>query len=343
MKRIAALTLALVMSLFLLTACGDKTSPNPDDPNSADKATLSLTCAHVMSEADPYHTGAQAFCDLVTEKTDGRITFTMFPNGQIGAERDITEGVSMGTVDVAIVTNAFCVNLAPEMGVLDFPYLFQSREEAYEILDGEIGDELFSYLEASNIKGLAYMENGFRNLNTRDKLISSPEEIKGMKIRTMETPVHLVAFNAAGANATPVSAAELFTALQQGTVKGQENPIKSIYDYKFYEVCPYITKTEHFYSSANLIMNLDVWNNLSDEDKAIFEECAVEATQIQRDACAERESECLRMMTDLGVQIEENVDKQAWAEAMHPVYEDANMIAQYGVYLDKITEALGRS
>lgn len=347
MKRTLALILSAVMLLGVTTACGS-TEPAPAAGSGETSgvgeitgATMELTIAHVMSEADPYHTGAQAFADLVTEKTDGRITFTIYPNGQIGAERDITEGVSMGTVDCAVVTNAFCVNLAPEMGCLDFPYLFQSKQEAYDVLDSEIGTELFEKLEASNIKGLAYMENGFRNLTLTDKCVTEPSEIKGLKIRTMETPVHLAAFNAAGANATPVSAAELVTALQQGTVDGQENPLKSIYDYKFYEVCPYISMTEHFYSSANLIMNLDIWSSLSAEDQAIFMECAAEATEIQREACAAREEEVKQLMIAEGVQIEENVDKEAWDAAMHSVYDDPSMIEKYGKYLDKIEEFLG--
>lgn len=342
MKRTLAILLSAIMLLTLVTACGGaKTEESAKTPEAAE-ATMNLTIAHVMSEADPYHTGAQAFADLVTEKTNGRITFTVYPNGQVGAERDITEGVSMGTVDCAVVTNAFCVNLAPEMGCLDFPYLFQSKQEAYDVLDSEIGEELFKTLEAANIKGLAYMENGFRNLTLTDKCVTDPSEIKGLKIRTMETPVHLAAFNAAGANATPVSAAELVTALQQGAVSGQENPLKSIYDYKFYEVCPFISMTEHFYSSANLIMNLNVWNSLSAEDQAIFEECAAEATKLQRDACAAREGEVKKLMIAEGVQIEENVNKEAWAAAMHSVYEDPDMVAKYGNYLEKIETFLGR-
>jgi tripartite ATP-independent transporter DctP family solute receptor len=243
-----------------------------------DAQKINLSAAHVMSEKDPYHLGIAKFCELVTERTNERIGFTLYPSGQLGAERDITEGVSMGTIDVAVVTNAFCVNLAPELGVLDFPYLFRSKADAYKLLDSEIGTELFKNLERSKIIGLAYMENGFRNLNTRNSLITTPDQIKGVKIRTMETPVHLAAFNAAGANATPVSAAELYTDLQQGTVLGHENPLKSIYDYHFYEVCPYVSKTEHFYSSVNLIINKGVWDSISAEDRAIMRQAAKEAT-----------------------------------------------------------------
>ncbi|MBQ6075006.1 MAG: DctP family TRAP transporter solute-binding subunit [Lachnospiraceae bacterium] len=351
MKKTVSLILVLALSVCMLAACGGNsgtTTAATTGGNAAATTTASegktytLKIAHVMSEADPYHTGAQKFADLVTEKSGGRIKFEMYANAQLGGERDITEGVSMGTIECAVVTNAFCVNLSPDMGVLDFPYLFKSHEEAYRILDSEIGTELFATLEAHNIKGLAYMENGFRNLTLVDKTVTDPSEIKGYKIRTMETPVHLAAFNAAGANATPVAASELVTALQQGTVQGQENPLKSIYDYKFYEVSPYISMTEHFYSTANLIMNLNVWNSFSAEDQALIMECAKEATTVQREACAARNEEVKGLMLAEGVQIEENVDKDAWAAAMHPVYEDPEMIQKYGVYLEKIETALGR-
>ncbi len=349
MKRILALTLSILTALTITACSGNSQSSTSPAGSSVDSSTgtalkdsKTLMIAHVMSEADPYHLGVKKFADLVAEKTDGRINFTIYSNGQLGAERDITEGVSMGTVDMAIITNAFCVNMAPQMGVLDFPYLFRDHEEAYKILDSEIGTELFTYLEASNIKGLAYMENGFRNLTTTKYPVTDPAQLKGMKIRTMETPVHLAAFNAAGANATPMAASELFTSLQQGAVDGQENPLKSIYDYKFYEVTPYINMTEHFYSSANLIMNLDVWNSLSAEDQQIFLDCAKEATDYQRDSCAKREIEVKQLLQDAGCTISENIDKEKWAEAMSPVYKDENMLSQYGVYLDKIKAALGR-
>lgn len=302
---------------------------------------MNLSAAHVMSEKDPYHLGIARFCDLVKERTGGRIDYTMYANGKLGAERDITEGVSMGTIDLAVVTNAFCVNLAPELGVLDFPYLFESREDAYRFLDSDIAAGLFKTLERSNIVGLAFMENGFRNLNTRAKMITTPEQIKGMKIRTMETPVHLAAFKAAGANATPVSAAELYTSLQQGTVDGHENPIKSIYDYNFYEVCPFIAKTEHFYSTVNLIINKGVWDSLSLEDQAIMRQAAKEATVYQRESCIAREAETAKLMLDAGVKIEEGIDKAQWKAAMSPVYQDSKLTKLHSENLKKIRAYLG--
>lgn len=309
---------------------------------SAAEKQINLKAAHVMSELDPYHLGIKRFCDLVTEGTDGRIKFTIYPNKQLGAERDIVEGVSMGTIDVAVVTNALCVNLAPELGVLDFPYLFKSKQDAYKLLDSELGKELLATLAKANIKGLAFMENGMRNLNTVKALVTKPEEIVKMKIRTMETPIHMAAFNAAGANATPISASELYTSLQQGVVDAQENPLKSIYDYKFFEVAPFITMTEHFYSTVNLIINMDVWKTLSPKDQAIMEKAAMEATVYQRERCAIREKEAKDLMLAKGVVIFDKVDKTAWKKAMSPVYKDKKLVEKYGYWLEKIQKFSGK-
>lgn len=309
---------------------------------SAAENQINLKAAHVMSELDPYHLGIKRFCDLVTERTGGRMKFTIYPNKQLGAERDIVEGVSMGTIDVAVVTNALCVNLAPELGVLDFPYLFKSKQDAYKLLDSEIGKELLATLTKANIKGLAFMENGMRNLNTVKALVTNPEQIKKMKIRTMETPIHMAAFNAAGANATPVSASELYTSLQQGVVDAEENPLKSIYDYKFFEVAPFITMTEHFYSTVNLIINMNVWKSLSPKDQTIMEKAASEATIYQRERCAIREKEAKELMLKKGVTIFDKVDKNAWEKAMSPVYKDKKLVEKYGYWLEKIKKYSGK-
>lgn len=297
--------------------------------------------AHVMTENDPYHWGVAEFVKLVEERTNGEIKFDIYPFMQLGGEQDITEGVAMGIIDAGLTTNAFSVNLAPELGVLDFPYLFKSKADAYAVLDSEIGKELMTKLEPANIKCLAFMENGYRNLNTV-KPIRTPEDLKGEKLRTMITPIHLAAFNTAGANATPIAGPELFTSIQQGVVIGHENPFRSIYDYKYYEIAPYITKTEHFYTTTNLLINLDLWNSFSSDIQAIMQQAATEATEYQRQACIELEEEVKKKMRDLGVTIIEDVDKELWIEAMAPVYENKEFKEKYGEWFVKIQDFLDK-
>jgi TRAP-type C4-dicarboxylate transport system substrate-binding protein len=184
------------------------------------------------------------------------------------------------------------------------------------------------------------MENGFRNLNTRNVLVITPDQIKGLKIRTMETPVHLAAFNAAGANATPVSWTEIYTALQQGTVMGHENPLKAMYDSKTYELCPYISMTEHFYSTVNLIINKDVWDSIPANDQALFLKAAAEARDFQRQYCQNWELEVAKRMKEAGATIAENIDKSLWKKAMSPVYSDPKLSRQHDAMLAKIKKFL---
>lgn len=297
--------------------------------------------AHVMTENDPYHWGVAEFVRLVEERTNNEVEFDIYPFMQLGGEQDITEGVAMGIIDAGLTTNAFSVNLAPELGVLDFPYLFKSKADAYAVLDSEIGKELMSKLEPANIKCLAFMENGYRNLNTVIP-IKTPEDLKGEKLRTMITPIHLAAFNAAGANATPIAGPELYTSIQQGVVIGHENPFRSIYDYKYYEIAPYITRTEHFYTTTNLLINLDLWNSFSSDIQEIMQQAALEATAYQRQACIDLEEKVIKEMRDLGVTIIEDVDKEQWIEAMSSVYENPDFVEQYGEWFDRIQEFLDK-
>lgn len=344
MKKIVALTMAVAMAATMLVGCGGSSAPASSAapaasgaaPAAPAGATMQLSIAHCMSEQNPYHKGVTKFAELVEEKSGGRITFTVHPSGQLGGERDVAEGVSMGTIDCALCTNSVVVSLDSDLGVLDFPYLFESKEEAYAVFDGEFGQKLLASMDNAGIHGLAFMENGLRHLTT-SKQVVTPADMAGMKIRTMENSIHMSSFNVAGANATPLAWADTYTALQQGTADGQENPLKAIFDGSIYEVNKYIALTGHFYTASDLIMNKNLWDSLSDEDKQIFTEAAAEATAYQRDVCVEREAEVIEKMKAAGTTFSE-VDKSQWRVAMGGVYQDKALMDQYG---DLLTEMLG--
>lgn len=333
MKRFISLLLASIMVLSL-TACGDSKKEET-------KEVVTLTIGHSQTEADPYHKGVAKFCELVEERTNGAVKFDLYPNSQLGSENDMFANVSQGTMDAALVTNPACQTKVPELGVLDFPYQFSSAEEAYAILDGEFGAELGALFESqANMHLLGYMENGFRNLTTTME-VRYPSDIKGVKIRTMDSRVHKTAFENAGAIVTIVAGNELYTSLQQGVVNGQENPLKSIYDQKYYEVTPYILCSAHFYTPANLLINLDVWNSFDADTQAIITECAKEAVDYQRQCCAERADEVRKLMEENGAIITDMTDdmRTAWAEAMAPTYSDPDLVATYGTWLEKLNAA----
>ena len=251
--RFVALALSAVMMMGL-AGCGGKDAgdsqtqeaPAPaeegataegGDEGAADAATDAtvLQLGTTVNEQDSFQVAAEKFAELVAERTNGAYKIEIYPNGTLGGERDMLESMQMDTLDMAIVTSGPFINFSDAMGVLDMPYLFGSNEEAYAVLDGEIGRELLDTLEDSGLKGLAYAERGFRNLTNNAKPIQSAADLNGLKLRVMENDVYTASFKAMGVNADPMAWADALTALQQGTVDGQENPINVIYSYKLWE------------------------------------------------------------------------------------------------------------
>ena len=176
------------------------------------------------------------------------------------------DSMSMGMLDMGIITSGPFVNFSEMMGVLDMPYLFATNEEAYEVLDGEIGQELLGTLEEAGLKGLAYAERGFRNVTTSVRPVNSAADLKGLKLRVMENEVYTATFKALDVNAVPMAWAEALTAMQQGTIEGQENPVNVMYSYKLWEYGQkYATFDRHSYATAIITMSLDVFNTLDEE------------------------------------------------------------------------------
>ena len=188
-----------------------------------------------VNEQDSFQVAAEKFAELVNERTDGAYVIEIYPNGTLGGEADMLESMSMGMLDMGIITAGPFVNYSSMMGVLDMPFLFANNEEAYKILDGEIGHELLDTLEDAGLKGLAYAERGFRNITNSVKPVASAADVAGLKLRVMENEVYTATFKALDVNAVPMNWQDTLTALQQGTVEGQENPINVIWSYKMWE------------------------------------------------------------------------------------------------------------
>ena len=285
----------------------------------AGKTTV-LKAGHTVENTHPYQIGLEAFAKEFNKRTDGRYQVDIYHSSQLGTERDMTEGVGMGTLDFVITTNAPLTGFLPRLGVFDLPYLFISREHAHKVLDGPIGAELMNGADKKNLVFLAYFENGFRNITNSKQPIKVPDDMKGMKIRVMESKVHLATFRAFGANPTPMAWSEVFTALQQKTIDGQENPIMTLWNAKIYEVNPYLSMTEHFYSPAPFLTNKDFYNSLSAEDKKAMHEAAAVARQVQRDAAKEQNSGYVTKLAEKGMQVTE-VDKGLFKEKAREVYQ----------------------
>jgi tripartite ATP-independent transporter DctP family solute receptor len=250
----------------------------------------------------PTSTGHKAFEFLdkeLREKTNGRIGLEIYPNSQLGGEREAIENVQLGNIDLTFASSAPVASFAPEFFAFDIPFLFSNRQQAYAVLDGEIGTDIMNSLKDKGIVGLAYWENGFRQLTNSKKEIRTPDDLAGMKMRTMENEVNIATWRDEGANPAPLAFNELFTALQQGIFDAQEGPINLFYDMKFNEVQSFITKTNHIYSPWPLLASPDKLATLSAEDRAIFDAAVKDATAYQRKLAQEADDKAEAAMTNV--------------------------------------------
>ncbi|KKM11400.1 hypothetical protein SY88_09240 [Clostridiales bacterium PH28_bin88] len=324
MKKVLVVALVLVLVAGLITGCGGGGKQPAGDagkqPDAGKKEPLVLKAGHSVAETHPYHLGLVKFKELVEQYTNGEVQLQIFANSSLGAERELVEGMQIGSVDVVLSSTGPIGGFAPLMGVVDLPFLFRDEQHAYKVLDGPIGDKLMGELEKAGIIGLAFWENGFRNVTNNKREVKKPEDLKGLKLRTMENPVHMAAFKQLGADPTPMAFSELFTALQTGAMDGQENPIPIIYNNRLYEVQKYLSLTGHFYSPSPLMISKLTWDKLSNEQKEAFKKAGKEAGAYERNLIAQQTAEQVDKLKEKGMVVTE-VDKSLFLEATKPVYQ----------------------
>jgi tripartite ATP-independent transporter DctP family solute receptor len=285
------------------------------------QAKTTLKLATVTPDHHAYTRGAQEFARLVEEGTNGEVVIKVYGGGQLGkGERELLEGLQLGTIDLAVTATGPVSNFSEDMGVVDLPFLFTSNEHVDKVLDGPIGRSLLDGLEKANIKGLAFFENGFRNFTNSKRSLTKPEDFKGLKFRTMENPVHLASVRQLGAQAVPMSWGEVYTSLQTGVIDGQENPVAIVYAFKLSEVQKYLSLTGHFYSPAPLSMSLKKFNALKPEHQQAVLDAALKAAAYERKLIRDNEAKQLEALKEQGMVVSE-VDKAAFVEAMAPVYD----------------------
>ncbi|SFM19092.1 TRAP transporter substrate-binding protein [Salibacterium qingdaonense] len=334
--KVAAVLLISFLALLVITACSQSESGSGQEENTDgsgqeentessgddENDEIVLRLGHGTATNSLYHKGSEKFKELVEEKTDGEITVELYPDGQLGHDRDLTEGMDMGTVEMGMIGVEPLTSMAPKLQAVNLPYLFTDRETAYEVLDGEIGQEMVENLpEESGMRVLGYFENGFRNVSNSQQPIEEPEDLNGLDIRTPESDVSLSIFNALGANPTPMDFGELYTGLEQGTVDGQENPVSLIYTAKLYEVQDYVSLTNHMYSPMVLAISEQTWSSLSSEQQDIVMEASDEAKQYERELSQEEEANYIDMLKEEGTNINEP-ETEPFEEATQEVYEE---------------------
>lgn len=234
-------------------------------------AQQEIKLAHGLAAAPESHHGVAAatWGEAITKSTGGRYTVREFPASALGGEREMIEGVQLGTIDAAIVSSGVLGNFVPEIGVVDIPFLFRDAAHARTVLDGPIGQEMLDKFEGSGLVAIAWGEQGFRHITNDRAPIHKPSDMAGLKLRTMENPTHITAFQALGAAPTPMAWPEVIGALQQGTIDGQENPLSVIVSAKLPQVQKFLTLSGHVYSPSVFLVSAPFWESLSAEDKEV--------------------------------------------------------------------------
>lgn len=329
-KLFCAIALILMVT-FLVSACGGGAKPAP-----AQNEPKTIKLAHVVNEKDGFHIAALKFKELVEQRTKGMVKVEIHPNASLGDERTLIEGMQLGTVQMGVITNGPVANFLPELAAFEMPFLFASPAEAYKVLDGPVGQKVLDKLDAINLKGLAYAERGFRNLTNSKKPVKSPADMAGLKIRVMENPVYIDTFKTLGANAVPMAWTEALTALQQGTIDGQENPVNVIYAFKLNETQKYLSMTKHTYAPALFLMSKKVFATFDKDTQAILVKAAQEAAQHERKWNAEQMDGQLKALKEKGMEIIEP-DSKAFQAAVKPVYDKYG--AKFGTLLQDIEKA----
>lgn len=263
------------------------------------------------------------FKELVEEKTNGSIIVEVFPDSQLGGERDIIEGIQLGTIQGGPIGSAVMANFAPSFNLWSLPFIFPTREDSHRILDGPLGEKTLEDLQEIGIIGFGFWESGIRNLTNNNQEIVSPDQLQGMKIRTLENEIQLDLWTELGASPTPMAFAELFSALQQGVVDAQENPYSVIFAANFYEVQKYITETEHLIGVNPFLVNKEWYESLTEEEQNAIREAALEARDYQREEKAKEDADFKAQLIEKGMEIRELTpeERQVWVDAAKPVID----------------------
>ncbi len=303
-------------------------------------AQTEVKLAYALAVNSHYGAGAAAWAETTEKLSNGKLVFKQFPSSALGGERETVESLQLGTLEAVIVSSGTLSNFVPEVGVTDIPFLFRDLAHARSVLDGKIGQDLLAKFPSRNLIALAWGEQGFRHLTNSRHAVQAPGDMKGLKIRTMENPVHITAFKTLGAAPTPMAWPEVIGALQQGTIDGQENPMSVIVSAKLAEVQKHLTLTGHVYSPAALMVSPRLWNSLDDEGKKALAEGAKAGVAAMRAFVDDVERKGVENVKAAGMNVVVLDDgaKAAFQKALAPAYSQYE--SRYGkALIDGIANA----
>ena len=307
MNRIGRITLAVAGALTLSLV-------------SVTQAQIIMRNSVSIAQNSHQGNGIDVLSQEVEKGTKGRIIIKNFFSGSLGGERESIESVQLGTQELTGTSTGPIPNFVPAVKILDIPFLFRDKAHARAVLDGPIGQALLKEFDSKGFKALTWSENGVRHMTNNKRPINLPDDLKGLKMRTMENPVHVAAYKGFGIITTPMAFPEVFTALQQGVVDGQENPLSVIMAAKFDQVQKYMTLTAHVYSPALLLMNKASFEKLSPADQKVFLDAAKLAAAATRARVDKDDASGVAELRSKGMSIIENFDKAAFVAKLAPVF-----------------------
>ena len=290
-----------------------------------------MKCGIVTNKDRSLSKGLVEFGKILEKETGGSIKVQVFTDGVLGGDRQTLEGLQMGTIHCTSVSTGPIAAFVPQFDVFDLPFLFKDKATAFKVADGPIGQELLDKLPAVGMIGFNYWENGFRHLTNNKREVKTAEDIKGLKIRTLESKIHVDTWKQLGANPTPMSFSQLYTALEQGVVDGQENPFGNVVSNKFNEVQKYLTTTGHVYNASPFLVSKKFYDGLTDKEKEAVKKAAKEAQTFQRAANDKEDQDSVAELTKRGMKI----------TALNPGEQQKVVAALKPVY-DKYSETLGK-
>lgn len=324
MKKFSGLVAAVGMS-FVLTACGGSGEEGESSGESSGGAenteTVTLQLGHALSPGTPAADKIDEMAETVAEETEGRVEFDIYPDSQLGSETEMLEQIQVGSMQAGAIMIGSMQTLDMKMAIEDLPYMWKDVEHAREAYKGEFGEQLADIISEQGLTQIGYLEWGPRHVTNNEKPIVEPEDLEGVNIRVAETALRVDAFEQVGALPTVMAFSEVYGALQQGALDAQENPLSVINAAKFYEVQDYLSLTGHFYNTVMMVVETDTWDQISEEDQQLIKDEASSISEEVAEMNDTKEEEYLTELEENGMQINDDVNTEAFREAMLPVYD----------------------
>lgn len=331
-KKIPAFLLCLALTAAALTGCGGSSaggqSPAPESAGAsssgegAGSGSMTFIVSQSKSANHPYQKGCEMFADLVKKQFGDKFNFKIYPDGQLGSNSDVLESCQLGSLDMDVTDDGQLANLESEFSVLGLPFLFDDTEQVMDTVNGEAGAYLSKKLEDKGLVVVCWMENGFRYITNNKGPIATPADLKGIKIRVPTSDLYVQTFNLLGAQATPVDANELYSALQMGTVNAQENSLSNIIDQNLFEVQKYLSVTRHVHTTEPIVMSLKSWNKLTPDEQSAFLEAGKQVSEWSFSTTDSMTDDQLKELESKGMQINDDVDIGSFRKAVSSINEE---------------------